>query len=336
MTPASQAHLAIFDAGVVLGATVTEMTRTFRQVPFRLDDHLDRLFRSLRYVRFAIEQTREELATITSELVTHNARLLPPGGELGIVHFVTAGEIEAYAGFERQLERGAVGGLERPHPGPLPEGEGTQSYAGLPLERKGTFPGSNPPAMGTPTVCIHTFPLDWRRWERAIREGMHLVIPSVRQPPPQCVDPKIKCRSRMHYYLADQEARLVDPYASALLLDLDGNLTETNSANFLIVDGGTLFSPTTRNTLPGISRATVMELAAQLGIAFVERDLQPYHAINADEAFLTSTPYCIMPVTKINGLAIGSGKPGPVYRRMLEAFSRLVGLDVEQQIVGGA
>jgi branched-chain amino acid aminotransferase len=293
LLPASQAHLAIYDAGVVMGATVTEMTRTFLRQPFRLDDHLDRLFRSLRYVRFAVRETKERLSAVAQELVAHNAALLPAGGELGLIHFVTAGEVAAYAGFE------------------------------------GT-------SRGSCTVCVHTFPLLWKLWAKKLREGAHLVTPSIRHVPPQCIDPKIKYRSRMHYYLADQEARLVDPEASALLLDLDGNVTETSAANFLFVERGTIVSPTTRNTLSGVSRATAIELAAQLGISFIERDSQLYHAINADEAFLTSTPYCLMPVTKINGLPVGDGKPGPIFHRLLDAWSRLVGVDIERQIVEGA
>src|SRR2546429_9604409 len=98
-----------------------------------------------------------------------------------------------------------------------------------------------------------------------MRDGAHLVTPSVRHVPPQCYDPKMKYRSRMHYYLADQEARLVDPDALALLLDLDGNITETSGANFQIVEDGRIISPTTRNTLPGVSRAMVIELAGNLG-----------------------------------------------------------------------
>src|SRR5262249_11305227 len=141
---------------------------------------------------------------------------------------------------------------------------------------------------------------------------------------------------RMHYYLADQEARLVDPDAAALLLDLDGNVTETSGANFLIVERGTIVSPTLRNTLPGISRATVIELAEKLRTPFVERDFQVFNAINADEAFLASTPYCLMPVTKINGVSINDGKPGPLFRRLLAAWSELVSVDIEKQIVEGA
>ena len=298
--PALDARLPVFDAGVALGATVTEMTRTFRGEPFRLEDHLERLFHSIRYARFAVNVSKDELAAVSRQVVAHNARLLDERQDQGLIQFITAGEVAAYAGF-------------------VPE-EG----------RRGA------PSWTGPTICVHTFPLHWELWATKMRQGAHLVTPSIRQVPPQCLDPKMKCRSRMHYYLADQEARLVGPDASALLLDTDGNITETSSANFLIVEGGTMVSPTTRNTLSGISRATVMDLAAQLGIAFAERDIQLYHAINADEAFLTSTPYCLMPVTKINGLAIGDGRPGPVFRRLISAWSELVGVDIEKQILEGA
>ncbi|MBX9789678.1 MAG: aminotransferase class IV [Pirellulales bacterium] len=294
LVPASQAHLAIYDAGIVLGATVTEMTRTFRHEPFRLEDHLARLFRALRYVRLDIGMSREEFAARSRELLAHNLQAIEPRDDLGLIHFVTAGEYATYAG--------SAGGAART----------------------------------TPTVCMHTFPLPWELWAGRLQTGVHLVTPSIRHVPPQCFDPKMKYRSRMHYFLADQEARLVDPETSALLLDLDGNLTETSGANFLLVERGTIVSPTLRNILPGISRATVIDLAAELGIPFVERDLQVYSAINADEAFVTSTPYCLLPVTKVNGVAIGDGRPGPVFRKLQAAWSQRVGLDIEKQIVEGA
>src|SRR5690606_32543709 len=99
----------------------------------------------------------------------------------------------------------------------------------------------------------------WELWAEKLQVGQHLVTPSIRHVPPQCYDPKMKYRSRMHYFLADQEARLVDPHAAALLLDLDGNVTETSGSNFLMVERGQIISPTLRNTLPGISRATIRE-----------------------------------------------------------------------------
>lgn len=294
MVPASQAHLAIYDAGIVLGATVTEMTRTFRRQLYRLDDHLDRLFRSLRYTRMDIGLSKGDLAGISRELVAHNARLLDETGELGLIHFVTAGEYPTYAGMAGR------------------------------------------PARTTPTVCAHTFPMPFELWARKMQSGAHLVTPSIRHVPPQCYDPKMKYRSRMHYYLADKEAQLIDPEASALLLDLDGNVTETGGANFLIVERGTIVSPTLVNTLPGVSRATVIELAGKLGIPFVERDIQVFSVMNADEAFTTSTPYCLMPVTKINGVTIGNGKPGLLFRKLIDAWGQEVGLEIEGQIAEGA
>ena len=157
-----------------------------------------------------------------------------------------------------------------------------------------------------------------------------MVTPSTRHVPPQCCDPNMKHRSRMHYFLADEEARLVDPDAVALLLDLEGNVTETGGANFLIVEDGTIVSPTLRNTLPGISRMTVIELAETLGIHFVECDFQPFAVVNADEAFLATTPYCMMPVTKINGIPIGSGQPGEVFHKLVEAWNREVNAEIHK------
>jgi branched-subunit amino acid aminotransferase/4-amino-4-deoxychorismate lyase len=294
MVPASQAQLAIYDAGVVQGAAISELTRTFHQRLWRLDDHLDRLFRTLRYLRLDIGLSKEELTVLSNELVAHNARLLDLADELGLVHFVTPGAYPTYAGTA----------------------------------------GRSP--LTAPTVCAHTFPLPFELWAKKMKAGAHLVTPSIRHVPPECWDPQVKCRSRMHYYLADQEARLIDPEASALLLDLHGNVTETNAANFLMLEGGTIVSPTTVNTLPGISRGMVIELAGKLSLPFVERDLPVSSFGGADEAFLSSTTFCLMPVTKINGLPLGDGKPGLVYRRLLTAWSEAVGLNIEQQIQDGA
>ena len=78
----------------------------------------------------------------------------------------------------------------------------------------------------------------------------------------------------------------------------------------------------------------VAELCSTLGLAFEERDFQVYDVINADEAFLATTPYCLAPVTRINNAPIGEGRPGPVFRRIMEAWSASVGLDIMDQILG--
>jgi branched-subunit amino acid aminotransferase/4-amino-4-deoxychorismate lyase len=288
--PAAQAHLMIFDAGVVQGATVSEQARTFRHQLWRLDEHLDRLFHSLELARISLDISREKLREISLEIVAHNSRLLDAQDELGLIQFVTAGEYSTYS---------------------LGMGRSPRS---------------------APTLCIHTIRLPIELWAKKKRYGTHLITPSVRQIPSQCVPPQMKCRSRMHYHLAEQEVRQSDPEASALLLDLQGNITETNAANFLMVEKGKIVSPPMATILPGISRAYVLELAAALGIPCENRPLAVTDALNADEAFLTSTPYCLMPVAKINGQQIGTSCPGPVYSRLLQGWSAVTGVDIGAQL----
>ncbi len=290
--PESQAHISIADAGIVMGATVTEMTRTFRRKPYRLRDHVERLYRSFKYARLGqLEIGREEMVALTEKLIEHNAPLESDGVELGVVHFITPGLFRNYLG-------GAAG-----------------------------------VGKMTPTVCIHSFPLRLNLFRRGLAEGFHAVTPPTRHIPPQCLDPKLKYRSRLHWWIADREAKAVDPAAVTLLLDLEGNITETSGANFMLVRDGVIYSPTTRNILLGVSRKAALEIAAGLGITVVEKDLQLYDAITADEAFVTTTPFCIGAVTRINGLPVGDGTPGPVFEKLLAAWSEEVGVDIRKQVL---
>ncbi|MDP6183950.1 MAG: aminotransferase class IV, partial [Gammaproteobacteria bacterium] len=141
------------------------------------------------------------------------------------------------------------------------------------------------------------------------------------------IDPKSKNRSRIHYALADLEAKRVHPEAWALLMDDDGFIAEGVGANFFIVRDGELISPEPRNILLGVTRATVIELAAASGIAFRETNIGQYEAIMADEAFFCTTPYVIVPVREIEGRRIGERVPGSVTARLTGAFKELVGLD---------
>jgi branched-chain amino acid aminotransferase len=182
----------------------------------------------------------------------------------------------------------------------------------------------------TPTLCLHTFPLPFRRYVRLFREGACLFIPSTRHVPGACVDPRAKQRSRLHWWLAEQEAHQFDPLASALLLDLAGHVTESAASNFLVVRQGVVLSPPGQSILGGISLQVVKELCAQLGLPFEERALEVSDCLTADEALLTSTPYCVAGVRTINGTPLPW--PGPIWRRLLEAWSATVGLDIAGQM----
>ena len=181
------------------------------------------------------------------------------------------------------------------------------------------------------TVIIHTTPMILRDWAGFYTEGCHAVTPFSRAIPTQSLDARIKNRSRLAYTLAEAEVKLVDPQAQGIMLDVDGNVAENKGANFFIYADGTLKTPHARGALAGISRATALELAAQLDIPTQITDFQPYDIYTAAEAFFTSTPYCIMPATRFNGLAVGDGAVGPVTRRLLQGWSDLVGLDIVAQ-----
>lgn len=183
-----------------------------------------------------------------------------------------------------------------------------------------------------PTFGMHTFPLPFARYRRLFSEGAHLVIPATRHVPSVCVDPRVKQRSRMHWWLADKEARSTDPHASALLLDLEGHVTETASANFLIARGSVVMTPSRHRVLNGVSLQVVEELCRTLGISFKQGDLSVDDCLSADEAMLSSTPYCLAGVSRINRVAIPW--PGPIFKRLLQAWSEQIGLDIEKQIVG--
>lgn len=184
---------------------------------------------------------------------------------------------------------------------------------------------------GGPTVCVQTFPLRFSRWAAQYSTGQHLVVPETRQVPPQCIDPRIKSRNRLHWYLADRQAREQADTAAALLLDLDGHLTETSFGNFYIVRAGTILTPRFEKTLGGVSRRVVADIARFLGVPFEQADLTVDDALAADEVFTSSTPYCVLPVTKLNDTVLGDGRPGPLYQQILETWNTMVGLDIAAQ-----
>ena len=186
-----------------------------------------------------------------------------------------------------------------------------------------------------PTVVIADFPLKWTvaAMARFYEEGINSVIPSQRAIPATLMDPKIKNRSRMWYQMANIEVSQVEGNNNwALLIDPDGYIAEGTGDNFFMVKDGRLLTPEGRNILRGISRAYVMELARELGIECRECNIEPFDLYEADEAFLTATPFCILPTTHLNGVPIGSGKMGPITQQLLDRWSQNVGVDIVQQI----
>lgn len=191
-------------------------------------------------------------------------------------------------------------------------------------------PGTS--AAGPPTVCVHGYPLPFARWASQFLDGVPVVISDVRQISPRSLPPELKCRSRMHYYLADRQAAAAWPGARAILLDEDGMVAEATTANVLAYRHGEgLVSPPPNHILSGVSLAVVQELAAGLAAPFVQRPLSADELRTADEVMLTSTSVCLLSVVSCDGAPIGTGRPGPRYRELLAAWSALVGTDIAEQ-----
>ena len=157
------------------------------------------------------------------------------------------------------------------------------------------------------------------------------MFPRTRSYSPQSLEPKLKHYSRLNFSLAELEATDIDPDAYTVLLDTEGNISENVSGNFFIVTDGVIRTPTDRSILQGVARMDVFELAKQLDIPIVEEDLQPYDAYTADEAFLSNTLYCVLPVGRIDNRDVQGDVPGPIVKKLWAAWSEKVGLDIVDQ-----
>lgn len=186
-----------------------------------------------------------------------------------------------------------------------------------------------------PTVVVADFPLKFTvvGMGKLFDTGINAVITSQRAIPASLLDPKIKNRSRMHYQMANIEASLFKGDNNwALLLDPDGFVAEGTGDNFFMVKDDLIITPQGRNILRGISREYIFELAGQLNLKCIEKNIEPYDVYTADEAFMTGTPFCLLPVTSLNSNPIGKNKAGKITRRLLDRWGKNVKVDIVKQI----
>lgn len=195
----------------------------------------------------------------------------------------------------------------------------------------------------SPTVIVADFPLSWTVSGMAnlVDEGINLIVPSQRAIPAQLLDPKVKNRSRIYYQMANIQVSLAKGTNNwALLLDPDGHVTEGTGNNFFIVKDGIVITPRGENVLRGISRQFIFELCEKSGIPCLESDIGMFDVINADEAFVTGTPFSLLPVSSIDGVMIGNSESllregsvvGSITSQLVDAWSNEVGLDIYQQL----
>ena len=290
--PEIDAKVSIYDSSLMFGDMVFEMTRSFQKKQFKLREHIERLYAGLKILRISLDMSPNEMEKICYQVIERNEHLFSNDDEHRLMIDVSRGLLSIY-------ER--INGL---HKGP--------------------------------NIIIADFPLRWtvKSMGKLFETGINAIIPSQRAIPSYLLDPKIKNRSRIHYLMANIEVSQFEGENNwALLLDNDGFIAEGTGDNFFIVKDGNIISPEGRNILRGISREYVMkELCVQLGLPVIEKNIEPYDVYTANEAFMTGTPFCMLPVTSLNGNPIGNGKVGHIFLEVLKKWSKNTGVDIKKQI----
>ena len=124
------------------------------------------------------------------------------------------------------------------------------------------------------------------------------------------------------------------PAVYHLMTDQIGNITECMHANFMFVKGGRIKLPDRTNVLPGVSMDTVLEIAEAESVSVDEGEYTVRDVYECDEAFISSTRFCVLPVASLNGLQLGESAERPVTTQLTSAWSEMVGIDIVDQALG--
>jgi branched-chain amino acid aminotransferase len=254
--------------------------------------HLERLLHGLHLCGIACPKSNQEISEIAEVVTKHNLRYVGEDDELSIGIGVTAGDSRS------------------------------QSPA--------AFPNFRPDISPTSRLVVHAVRLPIEEWRSAYRTGIGLFTSKVQEISGQSVPRSIKSRSRLHYWLAEQDERFVSGRCFPLLLNADGNITEAPTATIVIVDESkkAMIAPELETILHGVTFDYVSTIASNLGLK-IERDvISPQKLRQADEVLWLSTPQFVLPVTQMDGKPIANGQPGRRFREILTAIESDFGLEL--------
>jgi branched-chain amino acid aminotransferase len=182
-------------------------------------------------------------------------------------------------------------------------------------------PGSRDPRTCTNQFFAFAIPFVWIATLEKQKEGLHLIISRWQRIPPESVDSTVK-----NYHWLDMVMGLFEAYdcggETVVVVDAYGNLVEGPGFNVFAVNGSTLTTPG-QGVLEGMTRRTTIELAPECGYEVLLRNLPADEALAADEVFITTTAGGLIPITKIDGQAIGAGAPGPATQKLQKRYWEL-------------
>lgn len=198
------------------------------------------------------------------------------------------------------------------------------AYVRLVVTRGSGDLGIDPRKCPRPTAFIIAEPLKPLHGVDAKEKGITAIISSIRKDRVDSTSREIKSLNYLNSILAEMEA-IDSGVHEVIMLDARGFVSEAATSNlFIVKDGELITPPPTAGLLHGITRQRVMQLAEEIEIPLTVRDITPYELINAEEVFLTGTYAEVAPVVKIKSYVIGDGKVGPVTRRIIEEFQKIV------------
>jgi len=192
------------------------------------------------------------------------------------------------------------------------------AYAEVICTRGIPKPGSRDPRECENRFYAFVVPFVWIADPHKQERGLHATIGSRRRIAPESVDPTVK-----NYHWLDLETGLLEAYErggeTVILVDAEDNVVEGPGFNVFAVKNGVISTPD-RGVLEGITRKTVIEFATEQGIPLEARSVPADELRHSDEVFLSSTAGGIIPVTMVDGETVGSGDPGPLTRRLRDAY----------------
>lgn len=181
--------------------------------------------------------------------------------------------------------------------------------------------------VGGPNVVIIA---EHKKADPDVKErGVSLFTSTVRRPPPDTLDQKLNCHSKLHEVVALLQA-LEAGADEALMLDPTGAVATCNATNFFVVRRGEVWTSPGQYSLNGITRRMIVELCKANGIPVSERPFSLTEVYDSDEAFVTGTFGGLTPVVKVDGRTIGTGEPGPMTGRLNELYAEAVSGSVSQ------
>ncbi|MBP7688220.1 MAG: aminotransferase class IV [Thermoflexales bacterium] len=172
-------------------------------------------------------------------------------------------------------------------------------------------------SIGGPTIVIIA---EHKQANPAVFErGVRLFTSTIRRPPPDTLDPKLNCHSKLHEVMALNQA-IQAGADEALMLDVHGAVSTCNATNFFIVIKGQVWTSTGQHCLNGITRRKIIEVCRANGLPVFEKDFSLTDVYSADEAFVTGTFGGLTPVMEVDGRPIGDQTPGAITRRLRELY----------------